>query len=325
MAEAGIDSRSSIDALLTEHFRYTPLSLIDDIINTVNAIIYRAIQAIENGLLSTPPQALGFGVESSANLLLPDADGDSNVDFPEARDEIENGVHQLETLLEATVDKNFDKFEIYTLRNILTVPDDLAPWIRLAHYRDLTLPLSPSAPTPDSILALRRKLQETQKLNLALEHEHARHSALLSQVRSLLGQPPNPSPAPTKVEDGHSPSSPSAAPFEFLASHVSGAQSRPLSTSAQFTAAQLPALRALLAKLKPKLSTLPPVMGQLDWESGRELRRDYIDGVVRRVVRENGVEEVVEERELGRRVVGEEVRDLESIVNSMGGQDEMEE
>jgi kinetochore protein Mis12/MTW1 len=57
------------------------------------------------------------------------------VDFPEARDEIENGVHQLETLLEATVDKNFDKFEIYTLRNILTVPDDLAPWIRLSHYR----------------------------------------------------------------------------------------------------------------------------------------------------------------------------------------------
>ena len=48
--------------------------------------------------------------------------------------EIENGVHQLETLLEATVDKTFDKFEIYTLRNILTVPEDLAPWMRLGHY-----------------------------------------------------------------------------------------------------------------------------------------------------------------------------------------------
>lgn len=43
-------------------------------------------------------------------------------------------MHQLETLLEATVDKTFDKFEIYTLRNILTVPDDLTGWIRLAHY-----------------------------------------------------------------------------------------------------------------------------------------------------------------------------------------------
>ena len=43
-------------------------------------------------------------------------------------------MHQLETLLEATVDKTFDKFEIYTLRNILTVPDELAPWMRLSHY-----------------------------------------------------------------------------------------------------------------------------------------------------------------------------------------------
>lgn len=50
------------------------------------------------------------------------------------QDEIENGVHRLETLLEATVDKTFDRFEIFTLRNILTVPDDLTGWMRLAHY-----------------------------------------------------------------------------------------------------------------------------------------------------------------------------------------------
>jgi kinetochore protein Mis12/MTW1 len=37
-------------------------------------------------------------------------------------------------LLESTVDKNFDRFEIYVLRNILSVPEDLAPWIRLSHY-----------------------------------------------------------------------------------------------------------------------------------------------------------------------------------------------
>lgn len=43
-------------------------------------------------------------------------------------------MHQLETLLEATVDKTFDKFEIYTLRNILTVSENLAPWMRLGHY-----------------------------------------------------------------------------------------------------------------------------------------------------------------------------------------------
>ena len=48
--------------------------------------------------------------------------------------EIENGLHQLETLLESTVDKAFDKFEIYVLRNIFTVPEELLPWVRLKHY-----------------------------------------------------------------------------------------------------------------------------------------------------------------------------------------------
>lgn len=66
-------------------------------------------------------------------------------------------------------------------------------------------------------------------------------------------------------------------------------------------------------------------MERLEWESGREQRRDYIDGVVRKAVREHAVEEVVEERQLGRRVVGEEVRDLEGIVISIAGEDEMEE
>lgn len=55
-------------------------------------------------------------------------------DFPEARQEIEEGLHQLETLLNSTVDKNFDKFEIYVLRNILSVPADLVSWMRLGHY-----------------------------------------------------------------------------------------------------------------------------------------------------------------------------------------------
>jgi hypothetical protein len=32
------------------------------------------------------------------------------------------------------VDKQFDRFEIYVLRNILTVPEDLLNWLRLGHY-----------------------------------------------------------------------------------------------------------------------------------------------------------------------------------------------
>lgn len=116
----------AITALLTEHFRYTPLTLIDDIINAVNTIIYRGVEAIETGLLNIPPNTLGFPSKQ-------EQDGENTA----AADEIEHGVHQLETLLGATADKAFDKFEIYTLRNILTVPEDVAPWVRLSHYEVL--------------------------------------------------------------------------------------------------------------------------------------------------------------------------------------------
>lgn len=101
----------------------------------MNTIIYQAIEALENGLLQIPLKSLGYGCDhSSTTLSIASADGEGNIEYPEASAEIENGVHQLETLLESTVDKAFDQFEIYTLRNILTIPDNLAPWMRLGHY-----------------------------------------------------------------------------------------------------------------------------------------------------------------------------------------------
>jgi len=78
---------------------------------------------LESGLIATPP------------------DDDGNIVYPEAKLELENGLHQLETLLETNVDKAFDKFEIYVLRNILTVPGDLLPYVRLKHY-EVGAPLS---------------------------------------------------------------------------------------------------------------------------------------------------------------------------------------
>lgn len=102
-------------------------------INSINNLIYQAISSLESGLLSTPPERLGFS-HASNGTTIPDTDEDGNVEYPEAKLEIENGLHQLETLLESTVDKAFDKFEIYVLRNIFTVPEDLLSWVRLKHY-----------------------------------------------------------------------------------------------------------------------------------------------------------------------------------------------
>ncbi|OJD34570.1 mis12 domain-containing protein [Diplodia corticola] len=185
-------------SLLTEHFRYTPLTLIDQIINMINELVNRAVDAVEAGLLETPPSRLGFAARAAAENTIPDTDDEGNPLYPEARREIEEGVHQLETLLEATVDKNFDKLEIYLLRNVLTVPEDLVPWVRLAHYQGLQLPYTSTTsssptplptplPTPESVQALRRKVQETNKLHSALLAERARNDALLTQLRGLLG------------------------------------------------------------------------------------------------------------------------------------------
>jgi kinetochore protein Mis12/MTW1 len=138
-------------ALLTEHLRYTPLvsihprvllqsqpnapkTLLDDIINAVNEIAFRLVNAAEQGLLSADPANLGFAQRAAAENVIPDIDGDGQQLYPEAKAEITEGVHQLETLLESNVDKNFDKLELYVLRSPLHVLPELVPWVRLGHY-----------------------------------------------------------------------------------------------------------------------------------------------------------------------------------------------
>ncbi|KAK9458996.1 Mis12 protein-domain-containing protein [Lipomyces oligophaga] len=101
-------------ALLTEHLEYPPIAFIDDVINAVNNILYKCTSAIESFLQNTPPC--------------------NNI----SADEIELGTAQLETLLEGAVDRNFDRFELYVLRNILSVPDDVADgWVRLSHHKNI--------------------------------------------------------------------------------------------------------------------------------------------------------------------------------------------
>lgn len=53
-----------------------------------------------------------------------------------ARLEIEEGAQKLETLMIDAVDRNFDRLEIWTLRNVLCLPKEegFENWVRLAHY-----------------------------------------------------------------------------------------------------------------------------------------------------------------------------------------------
>jgi len=231
----------------------------------------------------------------------------------------------LETLLESTVDKNFDKLEIYALRNILTVPEDLAPWMRLSHYRGLDFSSMPNAPTVETLQGLRRKVQETQKLNNMLQTESRRNTAIIAELRSLLQ-------SRTQSTNGLEDSTPSLA---FLTSNpaaqrlninfaATGNGKQPLQSTTSHAIMQLSDLRQLHATLQAKV-------GQLSAKSlvgEAEERRDYIESQTRRRLEKDGID--VDSGEglsrsghvataLGRSVGNDEIRAIEQVVGLMGG------
>lgn len=126
-------------ALLTEHFGFPPLAIIDDVINAVNDIMYKCTQAMETYLNERQQKRLEEITKeknSDEDVVMEGAE-DTQSAIPD--DEIQLGTAKLETLLESQVDKNFDKFELYALRNIFTVPSDLVRegWVRLTHHEGI--------------------------------------------------------------------------------------------------------------------------------------------------------------------------------------------
>lgn len=131
-------------ALLTEHLGFAPLTLIDEVINDVNQIMYNCTDALERFLIKRRATQIQKLRENGDTTLHPQNDAI----FP--LDEIKLGAAELETLLVSHVDKNFDKFELYTLRNIFTIPMDLVEggWIRLKHHEEMEI--SPSDDLDDT-------------------------------------------------------------------------------------------------------------------------------------------------------------------------------
>ncbi|KAH7144555.1 Mis12 protein-domain-containing protein [Dactylonectria estremocensis] len=315
--------------LLTEHLGYPPVSLLDDIINTVNVLADRALDSVERLLLSIPPQSLGFK-NPSASSRTKDAAAALPPDEA-ARAEIENGTHQLETLLNAAIDKNFDLFELYTMNNILKVRPDDMPYMRLAHYEGLDFAANPTdGPTPESITALRRRLHASQRLHVVLETERARNDALLTKLRASLGLPTN---SAVKAEET-SPPGPGDSAFGFLRDRAgledAGADT-PITTTTEFTLSQLQALRALSSSLRTLLPDLGPEDADTpDADSApRTWRRDrveYVEAASRKYLEnsrglELGTQGEVRDGEWqgeGRKVTRNDVESLEQVASMLG-------
>ncbi|KAG5999808.1 hypothetical protein E4U43_001852 [Claviceps pusilla] len=293
--------------LLTEHFGYPPVSLLDDIINTVNVLADRALDSVERVLLSLPPSKLGFKAPKSkdapSNSNGPDGDGKTPLSPEEAaKREIENGTHQLETLLNAAIDKNFDIFELYTMNNILTIDKKTRPYIKLSHYEGLDLSKHPDKPTMGSIAQLRRRLHASQKLHVALEAERSKNDVLLRKLKEALNIPTTAATAATEEGDGDGDvkreSEACSADQEgkhagntlgFLRDKGTleqGGTDKPITTTAEFTLSQLQSLRSLslsLTALLPQLHALdenkPDGAKKSSW---RRDRSEYIESASRK-------------------------------------------
>jgi kinetochore protein Mis12/MTW1 len=339
--------------------------LLDDIINSINILAERALNSTEQGLLRAPPSSLGFRPQLAAEpqpsrTRSRHAQHDAPSEQPEAqpqisqeevaRHEIENGTHQLETLLCASIDRNFDKFELYVMRNILCVRPEDRDWIRLDHYEGLNfagLPeakTSPDRPTTESVTRLRRRLQASQKLNCMLHAEKARNEALLVELRALVGVAGTKAGVRTKQDPDHPPP-----PFGFLhdkGSLTEGDAETPLTTTTAFTLSQLQALRALSTSLRNILPDLgdmsvgdEPNLAEPDGKkSWRRERLEYVEAATRKHLEnvrglelgKNGEVRDGEWQGEGRKVGKGEVGELEKVVAILRGgsaskNDEMDE
>lgn len=141
-------------------------SLLDEIINSINILADKALTSVETGLLNAPPTSIGFGnLASSTNANSkskrkrkqhPDEEDDNGAVSDLSPEQIEDqahaeiaaGTHQLETLLCTSIDRNFDKFELYVMRNILCVKPEDRDWIRLGHYDGLNFDNLPATVLP---------------------------------------------------------------------------------------------------------------------------------------------------------------------------------
>lgn len=164
--------------MLTEHLQYPAVSLIDDIINAVNEIMYKCTAAMEKYLLEK-----------------------HEVNSKDYTAEIKIGIAKLETLLEHSVDKNFDKLELYVLRNVLRIPQELlnTNTFRLKYQRDLVI--ADESQQQESVEQLKQKVQQ-------IEEAFATHKQLrlrITQAKRLHNKVQELKQCLTKLFEGRNP------------------------------------------------------------------------------------------------------------------------
>src|SRR5271167_2270340 len=84
--------------LMTEHLQYAPLTLIDDVINSANAILYQAMEAFESYLRDTLIPSIPSSSTTTRSKTF-DLDAPEDPERDTLFKELEFGMAQVETLL----------------------------------------------------------------------------------------------------------------------------------------------------------------------------------------------------------------------------------
>ncbi|KAG7813814.1 hypothetical protein KL921_000088 [Ogataea angusta] len=191
--------------LLTEHLGFQPISVIDDIINMINEIMYRCTEQLELALIQKKFDKEEEEKQQQERVLQSRNDDDDVIvneeemreqittGFSYTVEEIQKGTATLESLMEHVINKNFDKFEVYAMRNILNIPEDLVAggFVRLKHHRGMEIRenISEEAQKLDSEYErLVRELETEIVVNRVLNQMLNKISRLLDYSKKLKAE-----------------------------------------------------------------------------------------------------------------------------------------
>lgn len=166
---------------------------------------------------------------------------------------------------------------------------------------------------------LRRKVTESQRLRRYLLAEASRNDAIIEQLKGLI--------TPGSACEVSRSSKSSEHDLSFLTSSTSakalnvstsGFSQQPITTNSRFALSQLPALRSLLADLRPRLADLQTPATRIESvrEEKMEERREYIEQRARLHLERHGEGNLVKNPAIaGKRVEPEEIEALEQLAD----------
>ncbi|KAJ1917010.1 hypothetical protein IWQ60_007918, partial [Tieghemiomyces parasiticus] len=147
-----------VSETVVEHFEFNPLTFVED----TKALVL---------------DAAGEAVDGLQEFILSEM-GECH--------EVEQGIRNIETLLESHIEKTFVVFEKFALRNLFGIPKDLT--VVLSHYQgyDFSVTEEKMSQLDSNLEVMRHKLQEALRHSQALARQHQVVDRDIRQMRPLL-------------------------------------------------------------------------------------------------------------------------------------------